>query len=254
MKLRVNTLVLPLFVIITCCNNHKQQNTYFNEDLPKKTIQVSSSDITKNEIGDFLVLDSYIILSNNEVIGNIKRIIIDNDMIFMFDISHMIIFCYGMDGNMIYKIDRRGQGSTDYLHIEDFGIDPVSGRLFIYDDYLRKILVLDKLTGSFISSFQVLYAAPSKFGVIDGSFFYNIDDDRRAVEKKHKGYYLLYSETGKQIDNSFLRHDAAAEYYWSGGLTGHPFFYNNGKLLYKRSFDKRIYHLKKTGHCCPIKI
>ena len=246
MKFRVYILILPFFAIITCCNNYKRKIASLNEDLPEKTIKINSSDITKDEIGDFLVLDSYIVLSNDEIIGNINRIIIDNDMIYMLDISQMIIFCYGMDGNMIYKIDRRGQGATDYIHIEDFGIDPVSGQLFIYDDYARKILVLDKLTGKYISDFQVTYAAPHKFGVINGSFFFNIDDNRRAVDKKYQNYYLLFSETGKQIDKYFLRHDAVAKYYFSGGK-GHPFFYSEDKLLYNKMFDKRVYLLEKTG-------
>jgi len=247
MKYKAYVLVLLPFITITNCNNNKLRNVDNNEDLPEKTIQISLSDITKDEIGDFLVLDSYIILSNDEIIGEIGRIIIDNEMIFLFDRSQMIIFCYGMDGNMIYKIDRHGQGPTDYVHIEDFGIDPVSGRLFIYDDFKRKILVLDKLTGNHISDFPVLYAAPHKFGVINGSFFFNMDNDIRMVDKKkHKGYNLLFSETGKQIDKSFLRQDAAASYNCCGGFRGHPFFYNNSKLLYNRSFNYRIYHLKKT--------
>ena len=61
MKLKVFLLVSLLFAIITCCDNYKNDNADI-EDTPKKTITVSSSDISKDEIGDFLVLDSEKIL------------------------------------------------------------------------------------------------------------------------------------------------------------------------------------------------
>jgi hypothetical protein len=57
--------------------------------------------------------------------------------------------------------------------------------------------------------------------------------------------YLLYSETGKQIDNYFFPHDAVAAYHFSSG-TSHPFFYNDGKLLYNKPFKKRLYLLEKA--------
>ncbi|MDH8701866.1 hypothetical protein M2138_001217 [Dysgonomonadaceae bacterium PH5-43] len=156
------------------------------------------------------------------------------------------IFCYNMSGDLIYIINQRGQGPQEYVNATDFGVDRFSDKLFVYDDHTRRILVFNKQTGIYISDFSTRHMLPTNFGITDGVFFFNNDDDRRVVDKRKQKYNLFYSETGEQIDNCFLPHDAIAEYHFGGGDGGHPFFYNEGQLLYNKIFDSRIYCLKKN--------
>ena len=201
--------------------------------------------MSKEVIGDFLTLDSYVILSNEEPIGEIKRSIIDSAQIYLLDNTHRIL-CYDMKGNLVFKIDRRGQGPQEYIQINDFGVDLSSNRLFVYDDHLRKMLVFDKQTGSYVSEFSTRFMLPDKFGVVDGGFFFDNADDRRINNDKELKYFLLYSETGNRVDSRFFPHDAIAAYHFGGDL-GHPFFYNEDKLLYNKVFSSRVYLLKKDS-------
>ena len=236
--------VFVLFVTITGCGKSKKQLSASVDTMSVKEIVIRESDITKKEIGDFLTLDSYIILSNQELFGEVSRIIIDDEQIYLMDHIQRI-FCYDMSGNLIYKIDQRGQGPHEYVNANDFGIDRISEKLFIYDDQVRKMLVFNKQTGNYISDFSIRYMRPFNFGITEGIFFFNNDDDRRVVDKKDQKYNLFYSETGKHIDTYFLPHDAIAEYHFEGG-GGHPFFYNEEQLLYNKILDSRIYSLKKN--------
>jgi len=245
MKLKVHTLLLGFFVLITSCTNNKKGNISIADDSSVKKININSSDITKEEIGGFLTLDSYIILSNEEIIGEIERTIMTGEKIYLMDNTQRI-FCYDMRGKMVFKIDRRGQGPGEYNHIADYSIDPISSRLLIYDDHLRKILICDLHTGDYNSEFSIRYMFPDKFGIADRHFFFHSSDDRRVVDKDNQRFYLLYSETGEQIDNCFLPHDAVSEFHFDLGAD-HPFFYNEGKLLYNKAFDSRIYLLGKDS-------
>jgi hypothetical protein len=215
------------------------------DDSSVKTIRINSSDIKGDEIDEFLELDSYIILSNKDIIGEIERTIIDGERIYLMDNTQRI-FCYDLKGNIVFKIDQRGQGPAEYNHIGDFGIDSASGRLFVYDDYLRKIMIFNLHTGDYDSEFSVHYMFPDKFGIVDGHFFFHSSDDRRVIDKDNQRFYLLYSETGEQINNCFLPHDAVSEFHFGLG-SDHPFFYNKGKLLYNKAFDSRIYLLEKNN-------
>jgi hypothetical protein len=246
MKLEIHILlILSAFAIITSCSSNKKE-ILVEEDSPAKEIKIRSSDISMEEIGDFLVLDSYIILSNDEIIGAVERSIMDKDKIYLLDNTHRV-FCYDMKGNLVFMIDRRGQGPQEYVQISDFGIDFSSNRLFIYDDNVRKIFVFDKQTGNYVSEFSTRFMLPDKFGVVDGVFFFDNADDRRiGVNDETLKYFLLYSETGTRIDGRFFPHDAIAGYYFGGG-EGHPFFYNDDKLLYNKVLSSRVHVLRKNG-------
>lgn len=230
--------------MMVSCEDSKKHTSASMEDILVKKIVVNESDITKNEIGDFLTLDSCIILSNQELFGEVDRIIIDGGHIYILDNTSRI-FCYDMSGNLVYKIDQRGQGPQEYVNAADFGIDRLSDKLYVYDDQRREILIFNKKTGSYISNFSTQYMYPENFAIADGTFFFSNDADYRVMDKGKQSYFLLYSETGKQVDNSFLPHDAVAQYHFGSG-DGHPFFYNEDKLLYNKMFDSRVYCLEKN--------
>jgi Zn/Cd-binding protein ZinT len=238
-------LLLLLFTTITSCNSEKK-NVSAIEDLPTEIIKINSSDITQELVGNFLRLDSYIILSREEIIGEVQRIIIKSESIYLMD-NQDKIFCYNMKGNLIFKIDQQGPGPQEYIHINDFGIDEPSERLFVYDDYSRRMLVFNMKTGIYLSEFSTKYMLPYKFGIVDGTFFFNNADDRRIVDPNKQKCYLLYSENGEETDNYFLPHDAIATYHFAL----HPFYYNEDKLLYNKAFEGRVYLLEK-GKVTPL--
>ncbi|GHT15095.1 hypothetical protein FACS189426_22360 [Bacteroidia bacterium] len=224
------------------CNNKGKEQVEIG-DLPKKTITIHPSDITKEEIGDFFTLDSYIILSNKEVFGEIRRIVMVDSSIYILDHTSRF-FCYDMTGHLKYIIDKRGQGPQEYLSIEDFGVDQLSNKLFIYDDLLRKLFIFDKNTGDYISEISTKYMLPEKMGIIDGTFFFSCSDNRRVTTKKEQRFHLFYSESGEKIDDYYLPHDAFAEFHF-GLLKGYPFYYNENKLFFNIPFDSRVYLLNR---------
>jgi hypothetical protein len=249
MKKRLHLFLFGFFVLLLNCGNNKEKGQVGIEDLPQQTITLHFSDMTKEEIGDFLALDSYIIFSNEEVFGEIQRIIIADSNIYILDHTSRI-FCYEMTGHLRYKIDKRGQGPQEYLHVEDFGVDQSSNKLFIYDDYQRKLLIFEKNTGIYLSEISTKYMLPEKMAIVDGTFFFSCSDNRKVTNNKEHWFYLYYSESGKKIDEYFMPHDVFAEFHFDLS-EGHPFCYSENKLFYNTPFDSRVYLLTQ-GRIEPL--
>ncbi|RNC63312.1 6-bladed beta-propeller [Proteiniphilum sp. X52] len=198
-------------------------------------------DITRDEIQDIIELDSYIPLSNETLVGQVEKTIIHDDRICILDNEPKII-CFNMKGKVMFKIDDRGAGPTEYQNLKDFAIDRYSERIIAFDDEKRKLSFYDLRTGKYLSSIPTLYMAPTEMGFIDGAFFFKNMDMRFDVQKEHQ-FYLLHSESGKQIDTMYLPHDAVADF----NFDMKSFFYNEDKLLFVRPFDNIVYALQKAG-------
>lgn len=230
--------LLMIFVIyfsFSCA--HKNQTEQKMNLSSVKRIKIDN--ISKAEIQDLLVLDSYIPLSNDYPLGRVERVIIHRERIYILD-SEPKIICFNMQGKVLFKIDGRGAGPTEYQNIKDFAIDGNSKRIVAFDNEMRKLFFYELNTGKHISNISTQFMAPTEIGVVDDSFFFKNMDTRFEVQKEHM-FYLLYSKEGKQIDKSFLPHDAVADF----NFDLNSFFYNDGNLLFVRPFDNTVYVLGK---------
>lgn len=74
------------------------------------------------------------------------------------DINQMTtgnIFLFDRKGKFIRKINRRGNGPEEYIHITGINIDELHEEILVYSNALRKILVYD-LYGNFKRSFKYM--------------------------------------------------------------------------------------------------
>lgn len=237
MRIAYHSLLIVFMISSLCsCVHRNQTEQKLNLSSVKK---IKVNEISKDEIQDLMVLDSYISLSNDFPLGRVKRVIIYRDRIYILDNEPKII-CFTMQGKVLFKIDNRGAGPTDYQNIKDFAIDRNSKCIVAFDNEKRKLFFYELNTGEHISSISTQFMAPTELGVIDGSFFFKNMDTRFDVQKEHM-FYLLYSKEGNQIDKMFLPHDAVASF----NFDLKSFFYNEGNLLFIRPFDNIVYVLEK---------
>jgi len=100
----------------------------------------------------------YVRLDTNEdcLIGTIHKALIFNDRIYVADFTQaMAIFVFDMRGNFLFKIDRRGRGSGEYLSINDFDID-THGNIYIFDSFNKCFIVYDSI-GNFKHTISIEY-------------------------------------------------------------------------------------------------
>lgn len=109
------------------------------------------------------------------------------------------IFVFDRTGKGLRKINRRGQGSEEYLQTTAIILDEDNGEIFVKDHPARKFLVYD-LYGNFKRSF--------KFTGSDGYYIsvFNYDRDNlicynnySATEKKQSTYLVISKQDGSII-------------------------------------------------------
>ncbi|MDD3437519.1 MAG: 6-bladed beta-propeller [Candidatus Gastranaerophilales bacterium] len=230
-----------LFVISFFCSCVNKERTKHRPDFSSVRKIDISADISKDEIQGVIELDSYVPLSNEALIGEIKRVIIYNDLLYILDNEPKIV-CFNMKGEVIFMIDCKGGGPTEFQNLKDFAIDGDSKRIIAFDNEKRRLFFYDMKTGKHISSISTFYMSPTEIAYIDSGFFFKNMDTRFDVQQNHQ-FYLLYSSNGEQIDTMFLPHNAVADF----NFDLKSFFYNDGNLLFVRPFDNIVYALQEAG-------
>lgn len=104
---------------------------------------------------DFVnALDSvrFIIIKDSAVVG-ISKVVAYNDCYYILDRSQNVVSVLDGDGNLKYRLSRKGRAKHEYLEISDF---TVSGeKLTVYDQSAMRMIDYDISTGMYMSSFDV---------------------------------------------------------------------------------------------------
>ena len=77
-------------------------------------------------------MSSFVVLANDEPLGGVKRIIVDDERVFVLDDTPKIV-CYNMKGDIEYQINNKGGGPKEFFSLLDFTINKVSNQLIAYE-------------------------------------------------------------------------------------------------------------------------
>lgn len=92
--------------------------------------------------------------TENNLIGEIKRIEYYNYHYYILDERSQQIFCFDEDGRFVYKINSQGKGRGEYHYITDFSIDQKNEQLVVLDPVVQRVHFFD-LKGNFLISHDI---------------------------------------------------------------------------------------------------
>lgn len=75
------------------------------------------------------------------LVGGICRIIYTNDLYYILD-NNSVIFIFNPQGKFVSKLDKKGRGPDEYVHIRDFTV--VGENIWLYDEIRRKFSCYDE--------------------------------------------------------------------------------------------------------------
>lgn len=238
------TIVL-LFLCLMSCHNGRQsscENVSVEKDsVQLRVIPVSISDTAYRNVDQTFEQISYVVLSDNVVIGEIVRTLVSDERIFILDNQNKL-FCFDMQGKVEYVIDEHGPGPNEYGNVLDFALNPPLKMLWMYDSTRRKLHCYDMYTGKRRQSISATYMAPERMAIWNGSFFFFMGDHYNYPDNPEMHYSLFCSLSGTKIDKSFFPHDRTSEFRFSYGKE-HPFYYNNDKLYFIKDYETVVYQL-----------
>lgn len=120
MRLRINSIILLLFLIISCDEQSKEDtiNVRFTTSIDPLVELVSSIEIIPLET------DSV------HIIGSQKDLIVSDDSYIISDASNGNIFRYSLDGRYLNRIGIAGRGPEEYTHINN--VQLVDSLLYVF--------------------------------------------------------------------------------------------------------------------------
>lgn len=172
-------LLIILLLLIGCARTNKRD---VNELI---TVDVTKRYFSKKELilQDFMDVEYIVLETNNDFINQGFVWDVGKDIILVGNRNgDGAIFVYDKTGKALRKINRKGQGSEEYVNIFNITLDEEKGEMFVNDIYSKKIIVYD-LFGKYKRSFS------HKKG--RGSLFY---DDIINYDKDHLICYDKYNK------------------------------------------------------------
>lgn len=241
--------ILCLSMLFTSCNNQRQNRDIFasgqQELVNVRTIPIEVSDTAYRHVDQTFELTSYVILSNDVLLGEEERVRICKEHIYILDRTPKLV-CFDMNGKVVFTIDNQGPGPEEYGEITDFAIDELLNLLWIYDSTKRRLVAYDLFTGEYKRALSATYMAPEKMAIQDGLFFFHMPNNFNYPDNPDMHYSLFMSLNGSKIDERFFPHDETAKFHFTYGEE-HPFYYNEKALYYIQDYGDTVYTLTDKG-------
>ena len=185
MRLLLNSIILLLFLIISCDEQSKEDviDVGFTTSIDPLVELVSSIEIIPLET------DSV------HIIGSQKDLIVSDDSYIISDASNGNIFRYSLDGRFQNKIGNAGRGPEEYTHFNN--VQLVDSLLYVFSNPSKELVY--SLNGEFISStvYRNEYFGEMSYWTKEGIVTYygydSIHDHRLGLINDDKLTYYLPS-------------------------------------------------------------
>lgn len=241
MKCKILIALLLSFVIISCNNEKKIE--YDGEQ-----ISVGIDKDRYFNLSEVIDSISYVRLETNEncLVGRIDKIMQHDSLLFISDReSSNAIFCFTMNGEFVFKIDRSGKGPGEYLRIDDCCIDS-DGNILLYDAGLKKIIKCDN-NGNFTGDEIELDFYADYFAYLspqDNYVFYS--SYREAFNRCN----LIITNSEGKVISKYLQFDKK----YNTNKATMPFqnlrSYNTNSVPVFQMYDNKVYEINNEGFIC----
>jgi hypothetical protein len=256
-------VILILIIFITSCNNNTAENNKFKgvnlSELEKKELMEYQIEQTPKHIinvSDFDKMISTKMINNvkyvkleskpESLIGEISKIIVDEDMIIVLDrfVSNNL-YIFSMEGKFVSKIKKFGEGPNEVLQIYDFCLDKKKKEIVVFDGKLSRITCYNYLLEP-IKQHKVNFRF-SNFRLLSSNKFIvsvNGSDNRHIPEIERYDILMLDSlfhikKKGFEIDEKELNNDYT--------LVDHLSQINSGHVAWSPKFKNCIYEFDSSN-------
>jgi len=154
-----NKLFFLIFILFFSCND----SNILKDDISK--IQIDA--LPENVYNFFDVVEDFQFIKletvSDGLIGNIHKVIIVNDRIFILDrLMAKSVLCFDINGKFIRKIGNHGRGPGEWLNPVDIAYLDDSQNFVIYCHSIRKLIFYD-LNGNYIKEINLGLSLKSFF-------------------------------------------------------------------------------------------
>ena len=249
--------ILFLIIIISSCKKDIIIRELYIDNSLFKIISIDPNEFDKNNLAKISEITDeieYIPLqtSNNFLIGDITKMIVWNDIFYIWDRISEAVFCFDKDGNFINKILKKGFGPEEYPRISDFTINKENGNIYIYSDEGEGIYEYT-IEGSFIKKNRTQGILISSFALLQDNIFLcyggKLPNNHlyKSIQPEQCRFFVKSTDSIYQHQLKF-RFDND---YWRLPLSTNNFSFYNDTILLTEFFNPEIYSVDLDGKLIP---
>lgn len=247
-KLRKICILSLLFsLLLIGCNNKIEESPIIENST--KVIK-PQTDYTQPDIAAILDTVRFVKLELTEksIIGDINKLIVFEDHIYILDKLTSSLFVFNMDGKFISKIARVGHGPGEYTQLDFFDID-FENRQIVLTDLMGYRILRYNLEGNFISAKKIPFWIEGIAPIFDKEtvVYSNYRDNKHLFKQEYNVFYL---DSLMQVSKAYFPYNSSnfnnPEIKFITPQAGSFYSYNQNQYFFS-PFQVRVYQVTKEG-------
>lgn len=245
-----NTVLFLIVSTFLCsCNGKlkKKESTLVENKVTviKPIMDLKPSDISK-------ILDSVkfikLELTENSIIGEISKMVVFEDRIYILDKLTRSLFIYTLNGKFIFKISRIGNGPGEYSQLDFFDIN-YETRQIVFTDLMKYRILFYDLEGKFVSDKKIKFWIEGLTPTFNKGFvaYSNFRNNKTKLSREYNVVYLdsmmnisecYFPYDSKNYDNPIIK--------FITPQLGNFYSYNQNSYFFS-PFKRNVYQITKNG-------
>lgn len=161
-------LILILLVVFGCTEKEASNNVRVLKLDPSKTEHIF--------VKEFIKRVEFIRLDTAKYFGNIDKLIVTNNRIYVLDAYNSIaLYVYNREGEFLYDIASYGRGPGEFMGPYDFTLSESESEITIYDARSQKLSFYNMQNGNFVED-KILKSHFRRFERIENDFIFYMDN------------------------------------------------------------------------------
>ncbi|GHT67941.1 hypothetical protein AGMMS50239_32020 [Bacteroidia bacterium] len=187
-------------------------------------------------------------LTDESIIGNIEKVLVFENCIYVMDGQTSSLFMFDMEGNYLSKICKIGNGPGEYTRLDFFNID-VEKRHIVLTDLMSYWNIRYDMNGNYLSRKKIPvntegFAPLAKEQYIS---FSNFRNNKRFFEQE---YNLVYLDSLMQIQKAYFPYNSSVLYdpfVQFSIIPCGPFYTYSNELYFHYKMKNEIYRVSPEG-------
>lgn len=237
-------------VLVNCNNKHKIKESMV-ENGPITVIKPSIKP-TYEQIDISPILDTVkfvkLELSEKSLIGNIDKLIVFEDCIYILDSRTHSLFVYTMNGEYISKISNAGNGPGEYSQIDFFDIN-FEKRQIVLTDLIGYWIYKYDLEGKFISREKIPFWIEGISPAFNQGYvvYANHRDNKHKLSQEYNVFYL---DSSMKVAKAYFPYNSSnlnnLGISFITPQTGSFYTYDHDRFFFS-PYKDHVYEITKNG-------
>ncbi len=224
-------LISTILLGIYSCHQEKKEVVALdgtNVNIPDETINNYS----------FLKSVDYVFLDGKVPIGKVDQLLMTDKNIIICDKRSYSVNIYNKDGELLNRINRKGNGAGEYSGIDGIAISYEKNLILVLNSNLRKILMYSIKDGSFVKEIHTVIF-PSDIACDDSYIYlYNYSGKGYSSLQEQLKYYIFVLNYSGNVNARYIGND---DQMGKLQLRNRSFFSTGNTIFYNNKYDTNIY-------------